>query len=51
MKFKNPVKPGDTLELKCRILKNKGPFYFAEGSGSVNGKLCVSGEFSFAVKA
>lgn len=51
VKFKKPVKPGDTLQLNCRILKNKGPFYFAEGTGSVNGTLCVCGEFSFAVKA
>lgn len=50
VKFRNTVKPGDTLELKCRIVKNKGPFYFGEGSGFVNGKLCVSAEFSFAVK-
>lgn len=51
VKFRNPVRPGDVLSLKCRIVKNKGPFYFAEGTGSVDGKLCVSGEFSFAVKA
>lgn len=50
VKFKHPVKPGDTLQLKCRILKNKGPFYFAEGKGFVGETLCVCGEFSFAVK-
>lgn len=49
VKFKNPVKPGDTIKLECTIERAKEPFYFAKGKGSVNGKLCVSGEFSFAL--
>ena len=49
IKFKNPVKPGDVFETKCEITKVREPFYFAKGSGYVNGKLCVSAEFSFAV--
>lgn len=49
VKFKNPVKPGDVFETKCEITKVREPFYFAKGSGYVNGKLCVSAEFSFAV--
>ncbi len=49
VKFRNPVKPGDVFETKCEITKEKKPFYFAKGEGFVNGKLCVSAEFSFAV--
>jgi len=49
VKFRNPVKPGDTFETKCEITKVREPFYFAKGSGYVNGKLCVSAEFSFAI--
>lgn len=49
VRFKSPVRPGDTLETACRITRAKPPFYFAEGSGSVNGRLCVQAEFSFAV--
>lgn len=49
VRFKNPVKPGDTFETKCEITKVRKPFYFASGKGYVNGKLCVSGEFSFAI--
>ena len=49
VRFKNPVKPGDLFETECKIVKNKGPFYWAEGKGYVDGKLCVSAEFSFAV--
>ena len=49
VKFRNPVKPGDTLESQCRVLRSRGAFYFAEGKGYVDGKLCVSAEFSFAL--
>lgn len=49
VKFRSPVKPGDTIETNCRIKRAKPPFYFAEGTGTVNGKLCVSAEFSFAI--
>ncbi|MGM9521211.1 MAG: 3-hydroxyacyl-ACP dehydratase FabZ family protein [Oscillospiraceae bacterium] len=49
VRFKNPVRPGDTFETECRIVKAKPPFYFAEGKGYVGGKLCVKAEFSFAV--
>lgn len=49
VKFRNPVKPGDTFETECTILRSRGAFYFAQGKGYVDGKLCVSAEFSFAL--
>lgn len=49
VRFRFPVRPGDTIETICRIKRAKIPFYFAEGIASVNGKVCVSAEFSFAV--
>lgn len=49
VKFRSPVKPGDTVETKCFIKRAKHPFYFAEGTVSVDGRLCVSAEFSFAI--
>lgn len=49
VKFRSPVKPGDTVETRCCIKRAKHPFYFAEGTVSVDGRLCVSAEFSFAV--
>lgn len=49
VRFKSPVYPKDTIETQCKIIKHKGVFYWAEGKGYVNGKLCVSGEFSFAL--
>ena len=49
VRFKNPVKPGDTLESESSIIKSKGPFYWCAAKGFVNGKLCVTAEFSFAL--
>ena len=49
VRFRSPVRPGDTIETRCTIKKAKHPFYFAEGTASVNGKICVSADFSFAV--
>ncbi len=49
VKFKHPVKPGDTLQIQCSIERVREPFYFAKGKGYVGDKLAVSGEFSFAL--
>ena len=49
VKFRTSVKPGDTIETRCQIKRAKHPFYFCEGTVSVEGKLCVSAEFSFAI--
>lgn len=49
VRFRSSVRPGDTIETKCTIKRAKPPFYFGEGTAEVNGRLCVSAEFSFAV--
>lgn len=49
IRFKKNVVPGDIIEFTCSIVKSKGPFYFAKGQGTVDGKVCVTGEFSFAM--
>ncbi len=49
VRFKKPVLPGDTFESVVKITRAKPPFYIAQGTGSVNGQLCVKGEFSFAI--
>ena len=49
VKFKTPVKPGDTFESTCELTRAMPPFYFAKGEGRVNGKLAVKAEFSFAL--
>lgn len=49
VKFRSPVRPGDLFETKVKITRHSGPFFFAEGEGFVGDRLCVKGEFSFAV--
>ena len=49
VRFKSPVRPGDTFETKCRITRSMGPFFFGEGEGYVDGKLCISASFSFCI--
>lgn len=49
VKFRSPVRPGDRVETRCCIKRAKPPFYFAQGTVTVDGRLCVSAEFSFAV--
>lgn len=49
VKFRSPVRPGDLVETRCHIKRAKHPFYFAEGTVTVDGRLCVSAEFSFAI--
>lgn len=49
VKFRSSVRPGDLIETKCSIKRAKHPFYFAEGTVNVDGKVCVSAEFSFAI--
>ena len=48
-RFRSPVYPGDTIEASCKIMRSKGPFYFAKGEVRVKEKLCATAEFSFAV--
>lgn len=49
VRFRNVVRPGDTLLTECRLQKSKGNFYWLSGKGTVNGKLTVSAEFSMAL--
>ena len=49
VKFRSPVRPGDTVETRCHLKRVKHPFYFAEGTVTVDGRLCTSAEFSFAI--
>ena len=49
VRFRSPVRPGDTVETKCSIKRARPPFYFAEGTLSVGEKVAVTAEFSFAV--
>ncbi len=43
-KFRSPVKPGDKLEYKITVLKNKGPIWVLKGEAFVDGKLTSEAE-------
>ncbi len=47
--FHSPVKPGDHIETRCEIVKERHPFYRAKGALFVGERLCTRAEFSFAV--
>ena len=49
VKFRSSVKPGDRIETRCRVKRVKHPFYFFEGIATVDGRRCVSAEFSVAI--
>lgn len=49
-KFKQMVRPGDTLELETTIIRGKGPVGVGEAIATVNGKLAAKAELTFAVK-
>ncbi|HEY8444462.1 MAG TPA: 3-hydroxyacyl-ACP dehydratase FabZ family protein [Clostridia bacterium] len=50
VRIKDSVRPGDTVEFKCRLTSAKEPFYFTQCSAVKDGKECASGEFTFALK-
>lgn len=49
VKFKNSVRPHDTVEFLCTHIRSMGLIHFIKAEGRVDGKLCLSGEFSFAL--
>lgn len=49
VKFKQSVFSGDTVEFRCEHVRSLGAFHFIRAEGRVKDKLCVSGEFSFAL--
>ena len=42
VRFKRPVRPGDTVDLVCTITRARGPFRFATGTASVNGEVAAA---------
>jgi len=48
-KFKQKVIPGDTLELTVEIVKQKGPIGYGNAVATVNGKVAVQAQLTFAI--
>lgn len=49
LRFKKQVIPGDTLKLEVKIIKRKGPIGIGEAIVTVDGKVAVKGELTFAI--
>ena len=48
-RFKRQVRPGDVLELSCRLTARKGPVGFGQAEARVEGKLACRAELTFAL--
>ena len=49
LRFKKQVVPGDRLKLEVKIIKRKGPIGIGEALATVDGKVAVKGELTFAI--
>ena len=49
LRFKKQVIPGDRLKLEVKIIKRKGPIGIGEAIATVEGKIAVKGELTFAI--
>lgn len=49
LRFKKQVIPGDVLRLEVKIIKQKGPIGIGEAIATVDGKVAVKGELTFAI--
>ena len=49
-RFINIVRPGDRFEMSIELTKLKGPVCKAHGVGTVDGKVCVEADMTFAIK-
>lgn len=50
VKFKRMVVPGDVIEVKAYITRQKHPFYFTHCEAYVAGELAAQGELSFVLQ-
>ncbi len=48
-RFKKPVVPGDVLELRCMMVRSKGPVGVAEAEALVDGKVAAKAEITFSI--
>ena len=49
VRFRQPVKPGDVMELRAHITSRRGMIFFVDAKAYVNGKVCCQGELTFAL--
>ena len=49
LRFKQKVVPGDVLRLEVELIKRRGPIGIAKAVATVDGKVAVQGEITFAI--
>lgn len=49
LRFKKQIVPGDRLRLEVKIIKKKGPIGIGEAIATVDEKVAVKGELTFAI--
>ena len=49
LRCKQKVLPGDVLKLEVKVIKRRGPIGIGEAIATVNGKIAVKGELTFAI--
>lgn len=49
LRFKQKVVPGDVLRLEVELIKRRGPIGIAKAVATVDGKIAVQGEITFAI--
>lgn len=49
-RFRRQVIPGDVLELSCEIVSRRGPVGIGKATATVDGKIAVTAELTFAIQ-
>ncbi len=49
-RFKQPVLPGDVLELSCELVEQQGPIGFGKAVAKVDGKIAARCELTFVIQ-
>ena len=49
VRFRKQIVPGDQIRIDVKIVRGCHPLYQLSGTVSVDGKKCMSGDFSFAI--
>ena len=49
VRFRRPVRPGDTITVHSELVRSKGALYVVKGEATVDGAVCASGEFMFMI--
>ena len=49
VRFRRPVRPGDTITVHSELVRSKGALYVVKGEATVGGAVCAAGEFMFMI--